>query len=163
MQHELIGKGSFTKVYSTGAKTVMYDTIDPVKWCYAEWLDLDRFYPVITHDCNNILVGTKYIKVRAPKQQLNARAYAYYKELRDVFAQGARGFDDIQELLNTVCYTYPKQAIQNQLDALVNYIDYDDICFEISPRNILTDRKGNLILSDIFYSYKLLKQKRKGA
>lgn len=165
MKGKLIGKGTFTKVYehATDKKKVVYETNDQTKLCLAEWLDENQFYPQIekVYEGDKVyLVGKRYEKVTAPKRQLKPFHYKIYKMLREISFQCHYNFYALHEAFS-VLPKRAREALQEQLDALGNYINIDDICFEISPRNILTDNKGNLILADLFFDRSELRKIKK--
>ena len=157
---KLIGKGTFTKVYQTSKNTVRYETECPVKYCLAEWMGHDALYPLIEKNREGELVGTLYNKVSTPKQQLRPFHYKIYKALREL-NQGVKTFEEHHKDFDLIPYKRVREALKNWLDGLGNYINCDSIGFEISPRNIATNKSGDLILLDVFYSLELLKTYRK--
>jgi hypothetical protein len=178
MNRKQIGKGGFSRVYDNG-ETVIVATVDVIKEAYYH-LDGDLFPKVL--DCNyigdniHLLKMNKYTKVTAPKRQLNKASYKLYKLLR--------------RMMNNL-YSHPKystfgyQAIYDELIKLQGEIEaineywFEEIeeClswvssyqaqylkFELSPRNIATDEKGNIILLDVWFDGKLNgKVSRRGA
>lgn len=173
---KVIGKGSFSRVADMG-NTVLIESIDDVKNCFANGLMPDSDYlPCIDfapakYDIDKVKAGydvnyyisPKYTRVTVPKKQLRKDEYKIYSELRKVFksitykqnknlnmycirdAINDSGLsDDMKELLNEC------------IDSLANY--GTDICFEISPRNIATNDKGDLILLDVFFFHSQLKK-----
>jgi len=150
---ELIGKGAFTKVFKLNKKEVLFKTTCPAKYCFAEWLGGDRFYPEIRKDNDHNLIGKLYDKIRAPKKQLKSMHYRMYRHLVDLRNSNytAQGYNELYEMFEQITYKSLRESLINALDGLSNYIDCDSIRFEISPRNIMTDKKGNLILNDVFF------------
>lgn len=156
---KLLGHGHFSKVYEVDNKTVLFETECMAKYCYAEWLGKDRFYPDIWKDDDHNLLGKKYIKITAPKQQLKALHYRMYLTLRNLDCYG-KCYVGIYREFEKIIFKPLREALINALDGMCNYIECDDIRFEISPRNIMTDNKGNMILNDIFFCLALLNKKR---
>jgi hypothetical protein len=162
--YKMIGKGSFSKVYRRGNEnSVLIISNDPVKECMSfGWFPKSRLFPTVErlsyNDDGTQTYKMKYFdRVRAPKRQLNAKAYELYKALRDLFdtfPHYVYGYQLYSELI-IAFKSLPKKfktakiALLEAVDALTNY--GSDICFEISPRNIAVTKSGNLILLDCFF------------
>ena len=85
--------------------------------------------------------------------------YRMYLALRALETYG-KDYNGLYEEFEKINFKPLKDALTNALDGMCNYINCMDIRFEISPRNIMTDNKGNLILNDVFFCARLLKAKR---
>ena len=159
---ELIGKGAFSKVYKVNSKTVLFKTTCMVKYCFAEWLGGGKFYPEIWKDEGNNLIGRMYTKVTAPKRQLKPLHYKFYRALRELSDSAVdESYSGLYEAFEGLKYGPLRESLINALDGICNYVNCDDIRFEISPRNIMTDSKGNIILNDVFFCSKLLRNLRR--
>lgn len=165
-----IGQGSFSNVFRKGnSKEVLIISNDPVKECMSfGWFPKTRLFPTIARvdygEATSTYKMKYYEKVTAPKKQLNARAYELYKELRALhpiftLTRTKRPtcfywIDEFKKLKNKNV----RQILIEAVESLMNY--GDDVCFEISPRNIATTKTGNLILLDCFFLHSQLQLKR---
>lgn len=142
MYGTLIGKGSFSKVYRSGtSRHVTVVSEDLVKECMAMgWFPSSRLFPKIKRISWGVYRMKYYPKVRSPKRQLNPKSYELYRMLREAYIK-YNWYDGIP--------TKYERILNEAVDALRNYAD--DICFEISPRNISCTPKGNLVLLDCFF------------
>lgn len=155
---KIIGKGRFSTAYQN--KAVVYiKSQDPVKECFALFPVNSSYFPKVSvsdlpeFDYKMPL----YNKVRAPKKQLNDRSITIYQELRELFKNNMVSFNKKESGYATWYRLFSgikssiavKNALIATIDNLANY--GDDICFEISPRNIATTKSGNLILLDCFF------------
>lgn len=160
---KLIGKGTFSKAYQVSEDTVELVSTCPTKECYAMFSDGNPFAPAIERDYNqeNTYRMPLYPKVRAPKRQLNERAYLVYKTLRNVDL--VKGYQDFCAQINarSALTEEEKENIISLAGDVCNAVDCRDMCFEISPRNITHDGDGNLILLDCFFCLSALKEHRK--
>lgn len=165
---KLIGKGSFTKAYQISETEVEIVTICPAKECYAMFSQGNTFAPKIEkidyrEDGFSVYSMPLYPKVTAPKKQLNAEAYNVYMTLRNIANTYAIDYYKFIEAVEaSELDEDTKESVCELCSDACNGIDPMDMGFEISPRNITTDDKGNLIMLDCFYSRKLLRTTRKG-
>lgn len=153
----LLGQGSFSRVYSLGADQVIIYSSDPVKECMSlDWFPKTPLFPNITRLEANHYRMKRYPKIRAPKRQLNTKAYELYKALKE-YEQTMPGHKELDSYQTHVKHlaTIPskfnreKAHISAAFDALANY--GEDTRFEISPRNITKTQTGKLVLLDCFY------------
>lgn len=149
---KLIGKGAFTKAYLLDNGRVQLHSCCPIKECMAHgWFPESELFPKLTYVDVGVYEMDYLTRVTAPKRQLNEASYKLYKALQLVYAHPTtidyfsiykslekhlEGFKELEEILEA-------------LDACSNW--GTDIGFEISPRNISVDDKGNLILADCFF------------
>jgi len=169
--YKQIGKGSFSTVYRKGNdKDVLIISTDPVKECMSlDWFPESRLFPKVkriscNEDGSQTYVMKYYGKVTAPKRQLNKRAYALYKELKNLsvlcldenlmYEKWILAFNSLSNRFKNVI-----EVLQDAVDALTNY--GPDICFEISPRNIAATKSGNLVLLDCFFLRSELRKVKK--
>lgn len=157
---KLIGVGTFTKAYQVEENKVEVISSCPAKEAYALFCGENPFAPKIEKDYSrkNTYLMPLYPKIKAPKQQLNERAYEIYKALRKLpLGLNYYGFERAIENL-TVLHEEERENILGLAGDVGNAISPEDMRFEISPRNISHDKKGNLILLDCFFSAKLLRE-----
>lgn len=160
---KLIGKGSFTKAYQIDEDKVEVVSICPAKECYAMFSQGNTFAPVIEKidhrdDGYSVYHMPLYPKVTAPKKQLNKAAYSIYQTLRSISGKFGMNYNLFcEEVEATDLEEDVKEEILSLVSDVCNAIDCFDMGFEISPRNITTDKDGNLIMLDCFFSRKLLK------
>ncbi|GGE71441.1 hypothetical protein [Klebsiella phage KL01] len=149
---KLIGKGAFTKAYLLDNGRVQLHSCCPFKECMAHgWFPESDLFPKLTFIDVGVYEMDYLTSVTAPKRQLNEASYKLYKALQLVYGdydaidyfsiyksmeKHLEGFKELEEVLEA-------------LDACSNW--GTDIGFEISPRNISVDDKGNLILADCFF------------
>lgn len=167
---KLIGKGAFTRAYQIGENEVEVVSRCPAKEAYALFSQGNPLAPVIEkHDClddgSQVYRMPLYPKVRAPKQQLNAQAYAAYKVLRDIMDKyhakahsgHKTGYDELWRMIDaSQLDDYHKEYVEDLLSDVCNAIDCDDLGYEISPRNISVTPSGGLVMLDCFFSRKAL-------
>lgn len=164
---KLIGKGAFTRAYQTGENKVEVETVCPAKECYALFSQGNPFAPEVRHtDRPGVWEMPLYPKIRAPKRQMNARAYEIYRLLKkladDCQAQTYHDFFSTMEGLfrRGLLSEEEKEHLQDLAGDVCNAIDPRDLRFEVSPRNVTVDGAGNLILLDVFFCSKTLQEVR---
>jgi len=144
---ELIGRGQFSTVYRKNSSTVLIKSTDPVKECMAlGWFPSCRLFPKIKRINCELYESKYYPRVRSLKNSLEPKQWELYKALRGCMSWKLTAEQVIKSL-------HPKFRKQRDhllaaINALYNY--GDDVCFEISPRNV-TVHKGKLILLDCFF------------
>lgn len=154
---KLIGRGMFTRAYQIGPELVEIVTTCQVKECYAEFSQGNRFAPVIEKldyldSGESVYHMPLYPKIKAPKRQLNSRAYHIYKQLRKISYNS--DYDNIYNLIEGLDLTSEeKEEIQSLLGDAAN-VDCQSIAFEISPRNISATKDGDLVMLDCFFDRK---------
>lgn len=123
----------------------------------------NKFSPVIEkidyrEDGFSVYKMPLYSKVKAPKKELNEKAYKIYNTLRSISVLNCTDYNSFVEQVEAsdIEEDY-KEEILNLVGDVCNGIDCDDMGFEISPRNISKDAEGNLIMLDCFFSRKLLR------
>lgn len=162
---KLIGKGSFTKCYQISETEVEVVSICPSKECYALFSQDNLFAPVI-EKIDYLATGysvyhmPKYPRITAPKKQLNEKAYAIYKALRYISNFNMDYYEFVQIVEELALTAEVKKEIIDLCSDVCNAIDPQDVRFEISPRNITTNDRGDLIMLDCFFSCKLLASTR---
>jgi hypothetical protein len=169
---QLIGKGTFSKVYAIDENRVKIVSSDPVKECLALWGFGDSpLWPVLERtdsldNGDNVFIGTRYKTGRGVKGLLNPRAYRLYLALRkcgDKHFFGKNQHDALQHWQKVFTeglvdeFADEREAICEAVDSLCNY--GEDIRFEISPRNVAADKAGGLILLDVFFFVSHLREK----
>ena len=159
---ELIGSGAFSKVYRRGTSGVVtVVSRDPVKECMSlGWFPSSKLFPRITRVGCGIYKMKYYQRIISPKMQLNERSYAIYLQLRGIRDYPSDPKDRVGRLRRFFSQLPKrhKRVLNEAVDALCNY--GDDICFEISPRNISRTPSGNLVLLDCFFFWsKLMEDK----
>ena len=168
---QLIGKGTFSKVYAIDENKVKIVSSDPAKECLALWgFGESPLWPVLEltdrlDNGDNVFIGTRYKTGRGVKSLLNPRAYKLYLALRkcgDRLYFGKK--HDAPQYWQRVFtegltdeFADEREALCEAIDALRNY--GDDIRFEISPRNVAADKAGGLILLDVFFFVSHLREK----
>lgn len=157
----LIGRGTFSKVYQKNSKKVIIVSEDPVKEALSTgWIDSSYMVPKLEQVEYGVYEGLLYEKVTAPKKQLNEKDYKRYKTLRDIFKNTlVTSYYPLHKTFSTLEDPYLKRILLSFLDTLANW--GQDIGFEISPRNIATNKKGDLILLDIFFFRSKLREVEK--
>lgn len=158
---KLIGKGAFSKVYEYGEDQVLIHSNDLQKACfgenelsYSKLPKIERLYDdehLPYKDGYYWYVSPKYTKVRAFTKELKEDDIKLYRQLRSVM--GSKGYSDLVE-------SFTKLGLEELVDVagdLCNYIQCDDLRFEISPRNIALDSNGDLVLLDCFYCISTLR------
>lgn len=170
---KLIGKGAFSRVYSipSNDKEVFIKTCDPVKECLANgWMpDSDRF-PKTRHftslEGEEGLIMEKFEKASSLKKALIPSEYEIYSKLLAIFKNLAIDYDYINLVRKGTSHHYLFNAFENStldndtkeliLEALDSVANFgQDVCFEISPRNVAV-REGKLVLLDVFFIHNTL-------
>ncbi|NLA08587.1 MAG: hypothetical protein GX873_02780 [Parcubacteria group bacterium] len=157
---KLIGKGLFSKVYSTDdLDYVIINKNDYIKEAMAfDWFPDSRYFPKIDEIKINddyYWKMKKYNKTKKIKGLLNDQDYKFYQELRKIFKTKPiiKNKDDSYSVLYKLFSESSLLADQKELmlDALSACSNYgSDVGFEISPRNIFIE-SGRLILADCFF------------
>lgn len=164
---KLIGRGAFTKAYLLDNGRVLLKSCDPIKEAMAHgWFPDSPLFPKVSYIDVETFEMDYLTRVRAPKRQLNERAYALYQALRDVSDVFCRslgnkydGYKDLYYLFETLLNGWEEK--ETLLEALNACADWgSDVSFEISPRNISTNDKGDLILADCFFMMSKLEEVR---
>lgn len=162
---ELIGKGRFSKVYAhkRNQKRVIIVTVDLVKEVYTLG-GLGRWFPELERVDYGLYTARRYERVRAPKAQLTPLDYKDYKALRKLHTEAAsctwaRKYSTFAyatfELADQFLRKPLARAFKTALNHSFNYAR--DPWFEVTPRNIAVDRRGRLVLLDLFYDLDVVK------
>jgi len=155
---KLIGKGAFTKAYLLDDGKVQLNSCCPIKEAMAHgWFPESYLFPLIEAVDSEVYLMDYLPRVRAPKAQLNDRAYSLYKLLQT--AVGNNYFDLYKWFDSNLIGWDEKEVILEALDACSNY--GTDIGFEISPRNISVTESGDLVMADCFFHIPTLRGLRK--
>lgn len=154
-----IGQGHFTKCYNTSKpQTVYLDSRDPVKECMAHgWFPNSRYFPKVSFYKGGYTMRkyTPLSKLRgSAKEVLKGSHYNLYCELKRHLS-GKMGYCTIKDQLFNIKNRAAREAIDSALSGLTNY--GEDICFEISPRNVAVTKSGCLILLDCFFIHSHLR------
>lgn len=153
MKKQLIGRGAFSTVYRISKSKVLISSRDNVKECMGlGWFPKSPMFPSIK--CidftgeRKLYTSRYYPKVTSLRNTLDTREYEFYKVLRAL--ERGRGYAHWYAQFQGIppYFKGKKKVLQSALDSLANY--GDDVCFEISPRNVAV-HKGKLILLDCFY------------
>lgn len=163
---ELIGKGAFTKAYAVSADVVLLKSVDPVKECMGNgWFPECTLFPAVTRASTGYYYMKRYQRVTSLKSALDADQWELYKTLRVLAKEfGTAHFNAVcmrkgrtvthyHTLYNLFdsCADLSEEVKTNLLEALDSLANYgDDMCFEISPRNVAVDN-GKLVLRDCFF------------
>ena len=156
-----IGKGHFSTVYQSTKNKVLIKSRDSVKECMSlGWFPSSPLFPEIkrigSSDCGNWQFYEEkfYPKVKGLKNILSKFEYEFYIALKSIeYTWGLRDCDradNLREKFNNLPnkFHHKKNILLEAIDGLSNY--GQDMCFEISPRNVAT--QGNkLVLLDCFF------------
>lgn len=158
---KLIGRGSFTKAYQISDSQVEIISTCPAKECYAMFSQDNPFAPKIerNYEKEGSYLMPLYPKIKAPKKQLNARAYEIYTILRSFSITNYYDFVKVVEGISSLTEEEKENLISLASD-VCNGIYPENMRFEISPRNISHDAEGNLIMLDCFFCVKALQSSR---
>ena len=153
---KLIGQGSFSRVYLKDADEVLIVSRDKVKAAMSEcyWPN-SRLFPRIKYVGENVN-GTStyssryYPRVRSLKLSLEPKEWEFYLFLRslDRWPERHYEYEHLSKQFSSIPWRSKRENMLKALDCLRMYSD--DICFEISPRNVAV-WKGKLILLDTFF------------
>lgn len=153
-----IGKGMFTTAYLLPDGTVHLRSRCKVKECAALFGLADSYlFPSIERTALPDEDGYAeysmqfYPYIRSLKGALNTRAYRLYSLLRKIHANWwlpddvVQAFDELPDE-----FEHERGALLEAVYALRSYA-YDDVRFEISPRNVRVLPNGDLLLLDCFF------------
>lgn len=148
---QLIGKGTFSKVYLQDDNTVLIQSECWAKECIADYIESDIF-PDLKRVGYEKYECTYYPKVKSLKTALSTEHYEIYKQLRslriDIPGNKYDRMDMWREQFEKIENEHYRQGLIDALDSLCNW--GTQIGFEISPRNVAV-QDGKLILLDCFY------------
>lgn len=157
---ELIGKGTFSKVYKLNEKQVLIKSVCYAKACISLNLD-SKWFPKLERAGYNEYTCEFYPKVKSLKTTLKPKHYKLYQELRKLSVYCANSYDYLdawRKEFKKVSNKSLRNVLLEVLDDLANY--GTQIGFEISPRNVAV-KNGSLILLDVFYMIDQLRDVRK--
>ncbi len=160
---KLIGKGTFSKVYLKGNDEVLIVSRDKVKQAMSEmhWPS-SRLFPRIRKEGEgqngtSLYTSKYYPRVRNLKNSLEPKEWELYRYLQDLDRWPSRADmskgNRWRSLFSSIPWRGKREALLAALDCLRMY--GDDVCFEISPRNVAVHR-GKLVLLDCFFFYSQL-------
>lgn len=157
---KLIGSGAFSKVYHEAESQYVYiNSTDPVKECMAfGWFPKSKVFPKIqfSDDPKYRYKMRYYPRVRSLKSSLDTAEWGKYQALRCMH-NDTRSLS-LEDAFKTLPYRGLRNALIDAIDALANY--GEDVCFEVSPRNVAA-WGGKLILLDTFFMQSALNNVRK--
>lgn len=155
---KLIGRGAFTKCYKVNNRVLLKSTCF-IKECMSlGWFPNSSLFPKITKIGEGLYDMKYYQRIRSLKKSLIPQHYQYYQMLRKINFD-CTDFYKTRENFDKIPNKYLKNIMHSALDACSNY--GDDVCFEISPRNVAVTNNGRLILLDCFFIRSQLKEKTK--
>lgn len=168
---KLVGKGCFSKVYENpeDPSSVLIVSCCPTKECMSfGWGNSGDLFPKLERldDCGDFqcFKMKRYSKTRKIKPFISDHQWQLYRALGGLMCKfkppSKISYCHWQEQFESLPDEFEdeKSQLLEMLDALANY--GDDMCFEISPRNIAIDN-GKLILLDCFFMISKLKEVRK--
>ncbi|AGO47451.1 hypothetical protein Phi19:3_gp047 [Cellulophaga phage phi19:3] len=153
--NNIIGKGLFSTAYmQEDKKTVVLKSTDYIKECMANnWFPESKHLPQIEIIEQYLYKMPLYNRPKSLKNNLKPSQYKIYKELRGLsigFIENRHHLMDAwHKEFDKITNKTIRNLLKECLDACANY--GSDIQFEISPRNVAIDNKGNLILLDCFF------------
>jgi hypothetical protein len=140
----------------TDSKHVHIKSNDHVKECIAMGcFPSSRNFPTIEYSDRP---GYDYTMKYYPKQKslktaLKPSEWSKYQDLRNIFRginyQYNSGYKTLHNAFKGIKNRTLRKHMKSALDALANY--GEDVCFEISPRNVAVSNTGVLILLDVFF------------
>lgn len=165
-----IGEGSFSTAYATAQLDKAYVlSVDKVKAAYAAMPEVDSPLIPKVEICRDFTeedttaqwyVMPLYTKVKYPESQLKYGDLKLYKALREIFVtRDALGYETLYKEFNNLAISDCSigedkvNALLSLLDAVATTVDKDCISFEISPRNIALNERGEMVLLDCFFCY----------
>jgi len=160
---QLIGKGSFTKVYKLSDKKVLVKSICYAKECLSD-LGKVNYFPQYKRIGDREYTCEYYPKVTSLKTSLQPKYYEIYKDLVNVFAsikydgKDYNNYFAVSEAFQNIKNKSVKNILLEVLEDMSNY--GSDVKFEISPRNVAV-KNGKLILLDVFFFASQLRDVRK--
>jgi hypothetical protein len=164
-----IGRGAFSTVYKRGRNKVLIKSTDKVKECMSlGWFPSSKLFPKLSlvgeSSCGEFSFYEEkyYPKVNSLKKTLSDFEWEFYKVLRSLdhfyyylptrYLRLHKAFSCIPGKFHR-----KRSLLLDALNALSNY--GDDICFEISPRNVAT-QGDKLVLLDCFFFASDLNKRR---
>jgi len=163
-----VGQGKFSVVYKKSDSKVVIKSKDPVKECMSlGWFPNTTLFPKIEYIEHSsvsdfVFYESKYYanNSRNFKKDLLPFEYEFYSELRKL---RVRPNTKPQFLYQEWIYQFDNlpnkfyKRKEHLIEAVTSLMNYgEDICFEISPRNIKVE-KGKLILLDCFFLFSKLR------
>lgn len=149
---KLIGKGQWTKCYLKDPSTVLLVSSCQVKESMScGFFPESRYFPIVNSTNKRGEYTMKYYpRLRGGiKKHLIPEDWEFYKQLRKVHNECLIGVDELRDYFRTNLPNDKSELMIGAAEACANY-DYDEVRFEISPRNIAIDN-NQLILLDTFY------------
>ena len=162
MEKKLIGTGAFTRAYLRNDNMVELYSVDNMKECMSlGWFPDSELFPEIEKIENDTVsvYEMKYYK-RVKLETLEPDQLKIYRDLQKAYKKinyGKSRFncDCVKMAFDTIENEELRETMIEALEACQNY--GDDICFEISKRNIAIEN-GKLILLDCFFQQSTLKK-----
>lgn len=149
---KLIGKGAFTRAYLQDSGKVLLKSSCPVKEAISMGFCGDsRFIPEIKCVDFQKYEMPFYEKPKSLKKALKPDQWTFYSELRRLYNEYKMVGTGliIAAFKGSKLTPTQKRNMIEFVEGVAN-IGYDDVGFEISPRNVAV-RNGRLILLDVFF------------
>lgn len=166
-----IAKGQFTNVYEHSDPSKVYIlTVDPTKDCY-QIFDCVLFPKLVYLDTvtspkslrkynedARVYEGDKLSRCTNQKLITNKEELSIYKQL---LAYGhAHSYTRIAKMFESIeCSKVYKEELLYGLSCVINFVEPDDLCFEISRRNVMLTSEGRLVLNDILFDAKTMNKR----
>jgi hypothetical protein len=129
----------------------------PCKEAYALFLQDNPLIPRIEHIGYQKYLMPYYPRIKSYKE-FNLTGQMVYKVLENIFKYRVpTGYHKLHDAFSNS--ELPANIVEDLisiLDAVSNYIDPDNIRFEISRRNVTKDKNNNIILQDCFFDCRLI-------
>jgi hypothetical protein len=160
MKLNLIGKGSFSKVYDNKDGYVLIKTEDPLKDCLANHCSKGIKHLPDT-DCldSGLYRQPKYQKLNSVKHvkdwKILKKIESQYRKLSD------KNYNSLIDILESNKEDLTESIYEALTELITSFSDYTYyIGFEIARRNLALDSQNELILLDVLYDIKLLEKIR---
>lgn len=164
-----IGAGAFTKAYlNTETNKVILRTVCPVKVAVAEGICVTQGYllpvsRILDNEGDHTIIEIEHLaRPRSLKSALKPSHWELYQWLRKNL-DGASSYWEIQKIIKQIPSRWSKARsfLYDAVDGICNYVCVDDLACEISPRNVGVRNGKDLVLFDIFYCKRALREQRK--
>ena len=160
----VVGRGAFSTVYRKSRKVVLIKSRCKAKECMSEGFFPDTFmFPKIkqvgiSEDGEyRFYEGRFYKKEKSLKGTLDPFDWEFYNVLRSL--RWPQGYSEVLDSFNKIPDKFHKRRehLISALDGLLNF--EEDICFEISPRNVAVSKRKLILLDVFFFKHQLWRQR----